>query len=243
MGNYPGNFFIGQAQVLLAEGMSTLPQSQTMLYPQHVWRTADEIARATFAVYGHVATSLVSTQPYYTLPYSAKQVRAVSIVDGNGNVRPVEYASPEEANQFRNQWNANTNVWEGLPEYYLVENQNQVNLFPVSNYAATNGLIVSAYQGVAEWWDMASLSPLPEWADELLTQGIVVRRCREMMMNDPRYAQVLPVYEKSYNDRLAAKVAEVQKQTSDLRAGPPPSNGTAGTVFGTVGSTTWVWWQ
>ena len=242
MSQYTGTFFAARVQVLLGESRSTAAQQQSMLYPFHMQDTANEIAWSTYALYGHVATNLVAGTPAYTMPYAAKEIRWVSVVDTAGNVKPLQYGTATEMNQiFRDQWNENTNIYAGSPEYYLVENMTQINLFPVANYPESQGLIISSYMGVGSWWDTTTNCPLPDWANEMMTNGIAYRRCKEMAASDDsgKYAKLLPVYQSAYMDELKAKAQEVQKTTDWRRGGPPPSNGTAGASFGTG----WNWWS
>ena len=249
MSQYNGIYFQARAQVLLGESRSTAAQQQAMLYPANLQDTANEIAWNTWAVYGHVVTPLVSGQSTYVLPFSPRDVRQVSVVDETGNVWPLTYITPNQAAyEFRNQWNKNVYAaYTGLPEYYLIEDQVSINVFPVSDFNEGVGVIVSAYWGVSTWWDPTSTvnSPLPDWANEMFTNGICYRRCREMAANDDsgRYAKLLPTYQAAYMDELKTQVEQAKAATAWTRGGPPPVLGSFGELFGTVGSATWTWYS
>lgn len=235
-----GNDIINEIGLFLHESLASLGSLQNQKYASHVRRIASEIAVATKSVYRHAAIAIVPSETTYELPYAPIEVRGVNIIDPSGQMRKLTRITATKAQTLFNDFaTTNPSDYGGVPEYYLIEAYTNIKLFPVANYAAPLGLIVSAYWSVDSWLQMSDPLPIPAYTHSALSNGVGWYRCREMLGTDAVYATNLPLYQKDYQEALAGFIVGTKASTFALRGGPPPVNGVP---YGTL-SSPWNWIQ
>lgn len=216
---------VSEVQVLLGESLSTTAQQQSMLYPRHVARTLDEIARKTWSLFDTAVCDIIAGQAEYVMPHRPYELRSVCANDGNGNIYPLAALTVQQADdQFYNWQNTSTPgpLWTGVPGYYINE-INKFWLLPVPNYNQQAGLIVRGYFGVDLFYTLDMCIPLPEGYQECVVMGTAYRRCREMKPRNSDYAAMMADYDRDYHRLLNRLYAESIRRTSATRNSIPSS--------------------
>ena len=203
-----GNDYIFECQTLLGESLSTSAQQQSQLYPRHVMRAANTVAERTYCLYRSAVCDLVSGQAEYESPYRPYKETSVCVKDTMGNIYPLASIEVETANARYPLWQNNpvgsVQNYTGQPMFYIPEGLKAFRLFPIPNYNAHDGLIVSGYFGVDEWWDMTQESPLPKgtaW-DQAVVTCTARYRCEEMIRQDPTYKDVYVIHKANMKEQL-----------------------------------------
>lgn len=200
-----GNDMIEECQLRNQESLSTTAAQQSMLYPDHVRRSADTIARTLHILFATSETDIISGQLQYVLPKRPFRSESFRANDGNGNVFPLTALNTEAANSKFYNWNAQppaSPVWQGLPQFIVDNGGADVYILPVPNYNCQGGLMIDGYFGVDKWWNMNDDSPLEEGYDEVIIVGACIRRCMEMITVDNGYSTRLPLYQGQYSDLM-----------------------------------------
>lgn len=179
---------IDEIQVRLQESLSTTALQQSQLYPRHVRRAADKVARDHHCLFATASTDLISGQVQYDIPKRPFRLESVRVNAANGVIFPIAGKGFDSANSDFPNWTSSPPVWQGVPQFYVDSGGKTFYVVPVPDYGAQDGLLVDGYFGVDEWWDMEDDCPLPEGYEEIIIAGALIRRCDEMLGSDPIYA-------------------------------------------------------
>jgi hypothetical protein len=222
-----GQDVIQRVLVDLGESKSTAAVQQMMRYPDHVRFTADQIARRTWSLYKTAVTDIIANQIEYTLPSKPFRDMAMNIVDAYGFVWPIAQITPEQADQQYFGWRDPQNLYlgDGRPRVAIVEGLLTYKLYPVPNYNAQDGLMISGYFGVDKWYDINMESPLQVGADECWIAGVSLRRCKEMRRVDPTYSELIPSLEIDYRTLWQQLYGESVGANAARRGGIIPAIG------------------
>ena len=183
-----GQEMIDEIQVRLQESLSTSALQQGMLYPRHVRRAADKVARDFFCLYATSTTDLIANQTSYEFPIRPFRFDRLRVDQGNGVITPIAGISPDAADSKFPNWTGQPPVLQGVPQFYVDAGSDTLALVPTPNYSVQDGIYTDGYFGVDQWWDMEDDCPLNEAYDEIIIVGALIRRCSEMMGTDPIYA-------------------------------------------------------
>lgn len=230
------------AQAMLGESLSTAAQQQTMLYPRHTRFTLDRVARETWTLYRTAVCDIVAGQPEYVLPAAPFRIESICTQDGSGNVFPLAAITEQEAD--RQFWNWRTPISDsaaltGVPRYFVERGMMSFSLLPVPQFSVQDGLLITGYWGVSDWWGMDDESPLPSFCDEATRNGLCYLRCLEMQRLDPTYGPLIKQYLDLFTASLRDAYGTSLSATPARRGGLVPSRG-SGMGAGGFGAG-WVW--
>jgi len=233
-----------EAMLRLGEDRSTLASQQQQLYTRHVRREMSDVAKTTFSLYRNAVTDLIAGQQEYCPPSRPFSRQTINILDGQGNVWPLNPITAAQADNkpWYHNWRSPQFQVQGIPSTYIEEGISNYVLYPVPNYSMENGVIISGYWAVGEWFNMADCLPR-EWdCDanffEVLVLGVCIKRCMEMMSRDPAtYGPLLQMYEPRYKDMLDTLRMESMRRSAGRRSGVVPDNPKVTSAW----STSWGW--
>ena len=136
---------IYEAQMKLGEPRSTLAQLQSSMWPRHLRKAANRMARSTWCRYKRVYHDILQGQHHYYLPCVPFELRAVTIKDTSGAVWTIGVKTPEEMDESYWLWRTNPAIYTGLPSTLVAYGTNECELFYSPSYGAQNGLMLEGY--------------------------------------------------------------------------------------------------
>lgn len=219
-----GTEIIAEGKLILGETTSTAAQLQSQLWTRHVYRAADYLARQTRSLYLGCRHDVTNNAQEYCLPFPPFEIRAATVRDQQGNIWPLAFIRPEDADDQYPWWRqqAPNAPLQGTPTFAIMEGLNRFKVYPIPDYTAALGFEFEGYFGVGSDWVQATELPFPEMCfHEAVVYGACVRRCREMM-SSPDYANKLPEMKSAYLD-LENQCYRISCESSEARrnAGPP----------------------
>lgn len=217
---------------------------QAQLWPRHVRRAANDVAKLTWSLQRTATIDVVANQVQYTMPSRMFYVSTVCVNDGFGNIWPLGSSNEALADNQLWNWRASGNVtgptYQGVPSACIVEGLQTFKLIPVPNYSVEDGLIVGGYFGVDKWWSMSDECPLPddEEYNEAVEVGACYRRCMEMKSVDPLYAAGAVDYKLQADEIIRNLYRQSTTANQSRRDGTIPS---LGNRMGNWGAAGWNW--
>jgi hypothetical protein len=221
---------IQEAAVYLGEGRSTLAQLQSQLWPKHIKRAANYLARHTWHRYKALYCDIIGPnnpnnnnspigQHQYRMPAVPFEESAATINDGSGNTWPIGIKTPSQMDNDYWLWRNNPAIYVGIPFTLIARGANEFELFWTPSYSCQKGISIEGYYDYQDW-DLADPFPDDEPYYDAVLIGAQFFRCDELS-DDARYANKMANKKGMFDEMVTDLYAKSVTQNEARRQGGP----------------------